>query len=199
MVLLIVFACLLLIGLIPLGVIAQYGQEGARVWVVIGPYRFLAFPGERKTKKKRPGKSSDKSGFESRAQVRNNRRDIRDFLPLVRVILDFLTDFRCKLRVNDLRLNVILAGDDPYNLSLNYGRAWAVVGNVIPLLERYFKIKKRELEIECDYLADSTSISGYVHLTITIGRVLSISVFHGIKLLRKYFKITRNAKDGAIL
>jgi len=113
-------------------------------------------------------------------------------------VLNFLNDFRCKLRINDLRLKVVLAGGDPCDLSINYGRAWIALGNIMPHLERYFTIKKRELAIECDYVADSTMIDGYIHLTITVGQILSIGFFHGIKLFRKYLKITRNAKDGAI-
>ena len=200
MILLIVLLCLVLIALIPLGICAQYGQQGTQAWIIIGPFRFLVFPRLRRKKKQRQvGNSTKKEGFESHARVKKKRQKSTDFFPIVRLVLDFLIDFRRKLRINELRLKVILAGGDPCDLSLNYGRAWAALGNIMPQLDRYFVIKKRELEVECDYIAESTAISGYIHMTITIGRILSIGVFHGIKLLRKYLQITRNAKDGAIL
>ena len=44
-----------------------------------------------------------------------------------------------------MRLKVVLAGGDPCDLSLNYGRAWIALGNIMPHLERYFVIKKRTL------------------------------------------------------
>lgn len=199
MVLLIVLLCIILIGLIPLGVCAQYCQQGAQMWIVIGPFRFSVFPGAKRKKRSKPsGNSVKKDGFESHAQVKKKERTITDYFPIVRLVLDFLIDFRRKLIINDLQLKVILAGDDPCDLSLNYGRAWAALGNVMPQLERYFTIKKSELEIECDYVSESTLISGYIYLTITVGQILSIGVFHGIKLLQKYIQITRKAKDGAI-
>lgn len=199
MILLIVLLCLLLIGLIPLGVCAQYGQQGAQAWIIIGPFRFLVFPGiKHKNKRTNSGRARKKDGFESHAQSKEKDRKMTDFLPIVRLVLDFLIDFRRKLCVNELRLRVILAGGDPCDLSLNYGRAWAALANIVPQLDRYFAIKKRDLEIECDYVAESTRINGYIHMTIAVWEILSIGIFHGIKLLRKYLQITRNAKDGAI-
>ena len=199
MVLLIVLLCLLLIGLTPLGVCAQYGQQGAQAWIIIGPLRFLVFPGNKREKSPAmPRGASKKDGFESHARIKKKERKLTKFFPIVRFVLDFLIDFRRKLRINELRLKVILAGDDPCDLSLNYGYAWAALGNIMPQLERYFVIKKRDLEIECDYIAESTVITGYIHMTIAVWEILSIGIFHGIKLLRKYLQITRNAKDGAM-
>lgn len=60
---------------------------------------------------------------------------------MVKVALNFLGDFRRKLRVNRLELKLILAGGDPCDLAVNYGRAWTAVGNLMPQLERLFVIK----------------------------------------------------------
>lgn len=199
MILLIVLLCLLLIGLMPLGVCAQYGQQGARAWVIIGPFRFLVFPSiKRKNKRMNTRRSGKKDQFESHAQSKKKDRKVTDFLPIVQLVLDFLVAFRRKLCINDLRLKVILAGGDPCDLSLNYGRAWAILANIVPQMDRYFTIKKRDLEIECDYVAESTKIDGYIYMTIAVWEILSIGIFHGIKVLRKYLQITRKAKDGAI-
>ena len=73
---------------------------------------------------------------------------VTDFLPLVKVVLQFLDGFRRKLRVNVLELKVVLAADDPCDLAVNYGRAWAAVGNLMPSLERVFVIQKRNIEVE---------------------------------------------------
>lgn len=197
MTLLIVLVCLIAIGLIPLGVCAQYSLGNLKAWILIGPIRISIYPRQKKRKNNNADRVSKKSSFDSHAQVKKER-NISDYFPILQLVLEFLTDFRCKLRINHLQLKAILAGADPYDLSLNYGRAWAALGNLFPHLERYFIIKKRDLEIECDYVADATRISGRIHMTILVWQILSLGLYHGVKFLRKYLQITRNTKDGAI-
>ena len=92
---------------------------------------------------------------------------------------------------------MILAGDDPCDLALNYGRAWTALGNLMPTIERYFVVKKRDLEVECDFTSQSTLIYARVDLTITVGRGLSLGAWHGFRLMREYFRIMNQRKGGA--
>ena len=194
---LIVLVCLLLVGLLPLGIRAWYEHGKGKVLLTIGPLRFAVYPRKNRKSAAKPGAKKD--SFESHAQVSKKRRSIGDYLPVVQLILDFLTDFRTKLRINELRFKTILAESDPCDLSVHYGQAWAAVGSVMPILENCFVIKKRNIEIECDYIAESTQVTAYVDMTITVAQILSIGIYHGYKILRKYFEIKNKAKDGATL
>ena len=120
-----------------------------------------------------------------------------DFLPLVKVALNFLGDFRRRLRVNRLELKLILAGGDPCDLAVNYGRAWAAVGNLMPQLERLFVIKKRDVEVECDFTASETLVIARLDLTITLGRLLGLAIVYGIRALREFLKLQKKRKGGA--
>ena len=196
MVWIVVLLCLLLVGFLPLGIRAWYKHGKGSVILMIGPLRLSVYPQKQRRSQKNGVK---KDGFESHAQAAKKRRSFMDYFPIVQLICDFLKDFRTKLRINDLRFKAILAEDDPCDLSVHYGQAWAAVGNVMPLLENSFTIKKRNIEIECDYIAESTQIYAYVDMRITVAQMLSIGIFHGYKILRKYFEIKKNAKDGATL
>ena len=121
-----------------------------------------------------------------------------DFLPLVRVALDLLGDFRRKLRLDRLELKLIMAADDPCDLAINYGRAWAALGNLFPLLERAFVIKKRDIEVECDFTVSETLIIARLDITITLGRIIALVVRYGIRALREYLKIMKLRKGGAV-
>ena len=105
----------------------------------------------------------------------------KKFLPLVRLGLHFLGDFRRKLRVNRLVLRLTLAGDDPCDLAVNYGRAWAAVSNLLAALKRAFVIQKRDVEVQCDFLGEETKVVFAMDLTITLGRVLGLLVKYGIR------------------
>lgn len=121
---------------------------------------------------------------------------LTDFLPFVNLGLDFLNDFRKKLRVDRLDLKLVLAGDDPCDLAVNYGRAWAALDSFLPVLERVFIIKKRDLEVECDFCTAEISVYAHLDLTITVGRVLSMGTLYGIRALKEYMKFRKNRKGG---
>ena len=83
------------------------------------------------------------------------------------------------------------------SLGINYGRTWAAIGNLQPYLERIFVIKKRKIEVECDFLASQTLITARLDLTITLGRIIGTVVFYGVKALIQFLKINKKRKGGA--
>ena len=134
--------------------------------------------------KKEPKSASKKGG------------PITDFLPLVQTALDMLGAFRRRLRVNMLELKLVMVADDPCDLAVNYGRAWAAVGNLMPRLERVFVIKKRNIEVQCDFEAAKTLVIARLDLTITLGRLLATVVVFGVKAFIQFLKINKKRKGG---
>ena len=114
------------------------------------------------------------------------------------MVLKFLDGFRRKLRVNVLELMLIMASGDPCDLAVNYGKAWAAVGNLMPQLERVFVIQKRNIEVECDFSADQTRVIARLDLSITLGRILGL-VFALIgRVIVELIKIVIKRKGGAV-
>ncbi len=201
---LIALGVLALIAIIPIGVSALYDEAGPRASVILGPLRISVFPVKKKEKKatKEKKEKTKKNASSSKSQKKETEKkkrggSLHDFLPIVDLVLDFLAAFGRRLRVNHLQLKLILAGSDPCDLAVNYGRGWAALGNLMPLLEKAFVIKKRDLEVECDFLADTTTVIARLDLTITIGRILSLLVIRGIPIVRELFKLMKIIKGGA--
>ena len=121
-----------------------------------------------------------------------------DFLPLVKTALDFLGDFRRKLRVDDLYLRLILASSDPCDLAVNYGKTWTAVGNLMPQLDRLFVIRKRDVEVQCDFAASDTTVIARVDITITLGRILALVTVYGIRAVKEFLTIRKKRKGGAV-
>lgn len=196
---LIALAAVVLIAWIPLGVSARYDDSGAVVKVIAGPLRFLLYP--QKRKKEKPAKETPKQekspAKTGNANAEKKGGSVSDFVPLLRIVLDFLGEFRRKLRVNRLELNVILGGDDPCDLAVNYGRACAALASLEPQLSRFFVIKNKDLNVQCDFEEDSTRIYARIDLTITIGRFFSLGIQHGVHALQEYRKIMKLRKGGA--
>ena len=197
---LIALGVLILLAILPLGVAARYDSNGPLVKLIAGPVRLTLYPGKKKEKSSKPAKKEKKTTAKpGSAGKKKKGGNYSDFLPLLHLILDFLDALRWKLRVNRLELKLIMAADDPCDLAVNYGKAWAALGNLMPLLESHLVIKKRDLEVECDFTSDTTVIFARVDLSITLGRILSLGVVHGVRILRQYFKIVKMRKGGAKL
>lgn len=210
---LIALGVLFLLAVLPLGVHVRYDADGAVVKVVAGPIRITLIPRPKKEKKPEKEKKAPKTSAKEEENLpkppqppkreapkpeKKKGGSLADFLPLVKVGLDFLGSFRRKLRLNILEVKLILAGDDPCDLATNFGRAWAAVGNLMPRLERYFVIKKRDIEIECDFTAQETLVNARLELTITLGRLLSLAVVYGIRALKEFLNLSKKRKGGAV-
>lgn len=201
------------LAILPLGVHVNYDASGPVIRVIIGPVRFTVFPRKKKENKKNKTAKTSAPPKEKIPASKPAAKPIvtdpppkpvpkkggswTDFLPLVRVALNFLGDFRRKLRVNMLQLHLVMAGDDPCDLAVNYGRLWAAVSGLISQLERFLLIKKRSVNIGCDFTADQTLVEARLDLTITLGRLLGLAAVYGFRGIKEYFKIQNKRKGGA--
>jgi len=206
---LITFGILTLLAILPLGVSVRYNAEGPLVRLILGPARLTVIPGKKKAdseKKKKPKKEAEEKTVRQIGKDKPEPQEkpkeekggsLLDFLPLVKTVFTFLGDFRRKLRVDKLELRLIMAGGDPYNLAVNYGRAWAAMGNLIPRLEQWFVIKHRDLEVECDFTASETLVIARLDITITLGRLLAAVLRFAFRALVEFIKIMKKRKGGA--
>ena len=212
---LLILTCL---AILPLGVSIVYDEDGAIVRVIAGPVKFKVFPLPQKEKKPKKEKSQKKEKNTSKKETKTKKQTttsgktgntagepqkkkggpITDFLPLVKVLLKFLDGFRRKLRLNVLELKLIMASDDPCDLAVNYGKAWAAVGNLMPQLERIFVIQKRNIEVECDFTADKTLVIARLDLSITLGRLLGLVFVLIGRAIVELIKIVMKRKGGAV-
>lgn len=213
---LITLGILLLLAVLPLGVRVRYNSDGILVKIIAGPVKITVFPLPRKKKKEKKKKEPKQSG-EITEEEKNLPKppqppkvpkekkprgekggSLLDFLPLVKTALYFLGDFRRKLRLDNLYLRLILAGNDPCDLAVNYGRAWAAVGNLMPQIEKWFVIKKRDIEVECDFEASETLVIAHLDLTITLGRLLAAVLKFAVRALIEFLKLKKKRKGGAV-
>lgn len=201
----------LALAALPLGLWAGYDASGAVARVRIGFVKITLYPRKKREKRKskngKDAKSTESSGEtenltkppqQPKARTERKGGSVQDFFPLVRVGLDFLGDFRKKIRVRELYLRLILADADPGTLAVNYGRSWAALGNLMPRLERLFVIKKRDVEVECDFTASQTSVIARVDMVISLGRLVALGVRYGIRGLREFWNLHNKRKGGGV-
>lgn len=192
---------LVLLAILPLGFTARYDADGAQLKLIAGPVRVQVYPAKKKkdTQKKKPAKAKKKKAAAKKDGADEKKRggSFTDFLPMVSIALDLLRDFGRKLRVNRLDLNLILAGGDPCDLAIQYGKACSAMGCLWPILEEVFVIKGRDVKIQCDFEASQTLVDARLDMTITLGRLLVLAGVHGFKAVKELIKIMNKRKGGA--
>ena len=206
---------LTLLALVPVGVRVCYDAEGPLVKLVLGPVKLTLFPRpkkdqkpEKEKKEKQSKRKAKKTAEEAnlpkppqppadKKQKGKKGGSLKDFLPFVKLAFDFLGDFRRKLRMNELYLRLILASSDPCDLAVNYGKTWTAVGNVLPALERWFVIQKRDVEVECDFTASETKVIARLEITMTLGRLLSLAAVYAVRGLKEFIVFRNKRKGGA--
>ena len=187
---------LLLIAVMPTGVCGSYDRTGFSLYVKFGPFKWRLLPGEKKKKKtSAPKQKRSDSGEKDKKQGGS----VRAFYPVLRLTLDFLGKLRRKLRVRKLMVHITMAGDDPSNLAVNYGRAWAAVGNILPHLERSLSIKERDIRVQCDFTAEKTVIYAFGDAFVPLYLLIYYTIRYGMPVVREYLNLIKQRKGGAAI
>ena len=185
---LLVLGCILLffvlLACIPVGAELRYAEE-LTVCVTVCGIRFRIFPAkkEKKSKQKKKPKKPKPQGGEKPKQ----KKSLTAYLPLA---LDFLDGFRRKLLIRRLTLHAVFGGSDPADAALNYGRAWAVIGNLMPRLRRAFRIRKEQVDAVYDPDIPRLQIQCVLSLSLTVGQALALA----FRALRQFLQIRRTEK-----
>lgn len=187
-ILVVVIAALLL----PVRILISYNNNGFKSRVIFGPFLLWTFPKAENGKKS--GKASGNSSKQSKDKTRDGK--LSEFLPIVRSVLEFLRKLRSQLIVRNLELRIILADDDPYDLSIHYGETCAAVSSLQPVLNQAFKIKKQNIYVGCDYVSNETVITCCIDISITLLRLLILVLIHGTDILKQYSMIKNQRKGG---
>ena len=184
---LIILGILLFVAFVPFFAHFSYDESGCRFRVLWGIIPIKHLPGKkRQNNKEKPKKKtlSETSGGK-----------LSELIPIVKIGCGFLNALRKKMKLK-LELHVLMAGDDPCDLAINYGRAWAATGSLIPLLEESFIIKKRKIQIDCDFGAEETLVKAKLCAHIATWKLIGIAAKYGVRLLKHYTKSMKSKESG---
>lgn len=179
---------------IPVGVTAEYSQQGPNLVAHAGPVRILLYPRpKKKSIDKKAVKSTGKS--EKRPDTVQKPKEKRGgsiamFRELIGLVLEGQAEVRNKLRIRELTLHLTVGGknDDPAKSAMLYGSAWAAIGSLMPLLERAFRIEQRDVQAFVDFLSEETTVYAKATAVISVGAILRMGVYYGVRGLKLYRK-----------
>lgn len=185
-----------LAGRIPLRVTGEYSGEGTRVTVFAGPLRLWQYPSRKKTKERQaPAEAApaqrggEKSG--GRLQL---------FREMLGLVMEFQRALRNRLVIQELTLHLTVGGkgDDPATAAVLYGSAWAAIGELMPVLERSFRIKSRDVQAQVDFLQESTTVYARATAGMSLGAMVRMALYYGLRGIKQYRTVQKKGgtKDG---
>lgn len=176
---------LLLLSRLRFRVGLAYREDSLGAHLRLGVFRFQLYPEKKKKTKKTTKKVVKKEAVKEPAEEKSflsnllqNRDAVIDMLgELLPLCKELLGRFQEKLRVDLLEATLICAQEDPADAAIFYGHANAVAGTLLPLLERWFTIKKKEIEIKLDFEREKPQFYGQVQFSLTMGQMLTLGAF----------------------
>ena len=201
-ILLILVALLTALNLLPVGVDAEYAPEGFFLRIKAGPAKITLLPKQEKKPKKpkKEKKKKEKPEAEPKKEKKKLHLTPDMIFTLVRLGLEAVGSFRRKLRVELFRLWLLVAGSDPYQTAVLYGRIRAALDGLYPLFARAFTIEERDVRVGADFTKEKLQAQGRLILTIRVGQAVLIGLVFAWKFGLWYLKkriAEKRAKSGA--
>lgn len=210
----IVLGVLLLIALTPVGALFRYSDK-TELKLIVGPFRIQLIPAKPKTRKqlekqerKKAKKAAKKAEQKKKKQAAALTREpkepeppkplsqrLRELLDWARLGSQLLRGVFRKLLIKRLTVHIRLGGNDCAALAENCGKCNAALGAVLPLLERAFRIRKRDIQIAPDFLSASTVIEAELQARFLIANLIGIAVKFGFRAVRLLFSQKKSNKQ----
>ena len=174
----IIAAAIILIALLRVGVYVEYSDEGISLKVHVGPFYLRILPAKEKKKgqKKRGKKKTAKVRKKDRLPKEKKPGGYERFAAIVKAAADTLGRLRRRLLIKRITIHYIAASDDPSKAAKAFGMANAAFGTVVPVLDRIFRIKRKDFRASADFSARQPSIYVDADISLAVWEAIYISL-----------------------
>ncbi len=157
-------AIMLLLAFMPIGIIFDFLDGKVSLLAKIGIFKFTVYPRPKKDKLRPKAKKKDASKPKSNL-------GLIDYFKLAASLNGQL---RAKLAINKLKLYALIADEDPYQTALKQGKTCIMITNALAIIDTAFKIKKREIFICPDFLAEKSRISCQLDISLKFYQIITL-------------------------
>lgn len=192
----VVLLVLFLIGQIRVGIRAAYDADGLNLRARLGQIKLTVFPRSKKEKKAKKEKAKQESACKDET-VQQKEIPLSEKVggaleyakALLPIALEAAAQFKRRLRVDMLRLVLIVGGEDPADAAMLYGQANMIVGAFWYPLTEAFNVKDGNAKVRLDFNAAGTTIVAEAALSLKISQILWLGIHFGVKALRSFLRV----------
>lgn len=164
------------LALLPVGLSVTYDKNGLTAKLLVWFFHYklnITEINEKSLQRRLKTKRKIEENPDFQPKLVRMDGSLRQFFPLLDLYLQLLFNPKYKLGVNMLELKLTMANDDPFDLAMNYGKAQTIIHSLMPQLERIFNIKKKKLDVGCDFLAEETMLYVRADLRLPLVRLIA--------------------------
>lgn len=184
-----VFVLLLLLILTPVHAEITYNKDGFSGALRILFLRFRVPREKKKVKKEQKA--------ETKPSEKKQGGDLKRLLSLIRLAIETAGKLLSKVRIRNLKVDATLASDDPFHTAMMFGGSGAVVGILLPLLERNFKLEKRTVNVNADFESDESKIVLFADCRVLVLHLLAIALSFAYNFWKEQ-KMKKSVKEREI-
>lgn len=195
--------------LTPLRVRFSYGQGEAELRFRYGPAKLQLFPrppeepgaADKKKKKKEKKKKKPDSGEEPAGEEKEKKKSFQLTRERILYSLETLPPIlgralgrtRRRIRLGPLKVHLLVAGTDPADTALLYGKLEAALAAGLPALHRLVRIKDQDIQLFPDFAEERMDCIADVGVSIRPWDLVSIGARAGGSLLKWFLAMKRLA------
>ncbi|MCL2044923.1 MAG: hypothetical protein FWG88_00870 [Oscillospiraceae bacterium] len=190
----IITSIILVISLLRFGLSFEYGIDGFTAAFKVGPLTFSVYPQrERSPRRKRikTEKKSKRAKKEKKESVRALPGSLSDFYALLPDAKRFLGRFRRKLLIKTLIIHYVAGSPLAADTAFAFGASNIVFHTIVPIFERFFRIKNKDLRASADFNAQKPMIYVEAAISIALWEIIYVTLAI-IPLLVKITKMSNS-------
>lgn len=189
----VIVAIVVLITLLRVGILVIW-DGSLTLKFIVGPLRFTISSDKEKAEKTISDEKTEKQKKKSKSGSKQKSPWPKVLLSNWQELLELIGRVLRMPLLDPLVLKVTFGGEDPASGALNYGRAWALIGALMPFLERNFTIGKREIDVQLDREAKEMSVYAKAALIARIGQCIRLAISALILFIRLYNETKQTEK-----
>lgn len=197
----IVLVCLI-VGQLRIGLRARYDAAGLTLFVCAVGLSIQIIPSKHKWtaknwrfwKEGRPEKTGGVPPQQSTLteQIGGALDYAQQLLP---ILVDAAGQFKRRLRVDRLRLELIAGSSDPADAAILYGYANAVLGTFWGALAETFHVQDGDARVRLSFEAEAITILADITMSLKLGQILYLSLYFGRNSLRAVLSVRSQRKQ----
>ncbi|MCL2662429.1 MAG: DUF2953 domain-containing protein [Oscillospiraceae bacterium] len=171
-----------IIALLRFGVIAEYSEDGFKLWAKVGFFKFELLRDDKEKKPKKKKKPKKERNLKEMMPG-----SLSEFMDMLKTVLNALGRLKRRLLIKQLTLYYTSAGEDPAATALIFGAANAVFGVIVPKIRNNFRIRRLDLRSWFDFCGVEQKIYAKIIISIAVWEVFYV-LFALFPLITSAFK-----------